>query len=41
MQVMQEEIFGSILPIKTYKRIEEVIEYINARPLSVGTLHYV
>lgn len=32
MQVMQEEIFGSILPIKTYKRIEEVIEYINARP---------
>ncbi len=32
MKVMQEEIFGSILPVKTYKRIDEVIKYINERP---------
>ncbi len=32
MQVMQEEIFGSILPVKTYQDINEVISYINARP---------
>lgn len=29
MRVMQEEIFGPILPIKTYKTIDEAIDYIN------------
>jgi aldehyde dehydrogenase (NAD+) len=29
---MQEEIFGPILPIMTYKNLEDVIQYINARP---------
>ncbi|PWK20867.1 aldehyde dehydrogenase family protein [Xanthomarina spongicola] len=29
--LMQEEIFGPILPIKTYKNIDEVINYINER----------
>ena len=28
-KIMQEEIFGPILPIMTYKNIDEVIEYIN------------
>ncbi|REL36738.1 coniferyl aldehyde dehydrogenase [Thalassotalea euphylliae] len=32
MQVMKEEIFGSILPIKTYQNISEVISFINDRP---------
>ncbi len=32
MKVMQEEIFGSILPVITYKHIDEVIQYINERP---------
>lgn len=32
MNVMKEEIFGSILPAITYKNIDEVIDYINARP---------
>ncbi len=32
MKVMQEEIFGPILPIKTYSAIDETIAYINARP---------
>lgn len=31
MLVMQEEIFGTILPVMTYKNIGEVLEYINAR----------
>jgi coniferyl-aldehyde dehydrogenase len=29
MQLMQEEIFGPILPVKTYRRIDEVIAYVN------------
>ncbi len=32
MQVMQDEIFGPILPIIAYDNIEEVINYINAKP---------
>jgi coniferyl-aldehyde dehydrogenase len=37
MTVMQEEIFGPILPIKTYDKIGDAIEYINShdRPLSL------
>ena len=37
MTIMQEEIFGPLLPIKPYDSIEEVIEYINAneRPLAL------
>ena len=29
--LMQEEIFGPILPIKTYRTIDEVIQYINSK----------
>lgn len=32
MQVMQDEIFGPILPIMLYDTIEEVVNYINAKP---------
>lgn len=37
MLIMQEEIFGPLLPIKTYAQIDESIDYINAhpRPLAV------
>ena len=31
MKVMQEEIFGPVLPILTYKSLDEVVGYINAR----------
>jgi coniferyl-aldehyde dehydrogenase len=31
-QLMQREIFGPLLPIRTYRSLEEVIEYINSRP---------
>ncbi len=32
MKVMQEEIFGPLLPIKTYQTLEEAISYINSKP---------
>ncbi|WP_174869601.1 coniferyl aldehyde dehydrogenase [Pectobacterium polaris] len=32
MTIMQEEIFGPLLPIKTYQAAEEPINYINAHP---------
>jgi len=36
MTIMQEEIFGPLLPIKTYKNIEEVIEYVNSKDRPLG-----
>jgi coniferyl-aldehyde dehydrogenase len=32
MRIMQEEIFGPLLPVKIYRDLDEVIAYINARP---------
>lgn len=32
MAIMQEEIFGPLLPVIPYARIEDAIDYINARP---------
>lgn len=31
-RVMEEEIFGPILPILTYQSLDEIIQYVNARP---------
>ncbi|PTS89187.1 MULTISPECIES: coniferyl aldehyde dehydrogenase [unclassified Caulobacter] len=37
MAVMREEIFGPVLPVKTYKTVDEAIDYVNAndRPLAL------
>ncbi|HMO41861.1 MAG TPA: aldehyde dehydrogenase family protein, partial [Phenylobacterium sp.] len=32
MAVMQEEIFGPVLPVKTYRGVTEAIDYVNSRP---------
>lgn len=32
MKVMQEEIFGPLLPMKSYQHIDDAIDYINAHP---------
>jgi coniferyl-aldehyde dehydrogenase len=32
MRVMQEEIFGPLLPVVTYRSLDEAIEFVNARP---------
>lgn len=36
MIVMQNEIFGPLLPVKTYRSMEEVYDYINARDRPLG-----
>lgn len=36
MRIMQEEIFGPLLPIKTYDSLDEVLEFINARDRPLG-----
>ncbi len=34
--VMTEEIFGPVLPVISYRRIEEAIEFVNSRPRPLG-----
>ena len=40
MKIMQEEIFGPILPIETYERLEEAIERINERPRPLAFYYF-
>jgi coniferyl-aldehyde dehydrogenase len=40
MTVMQEEIFGPILPVRTYRTMDEVIDYINARPRPLALYYF-
>lgn len=39
-KVMQEEIFGPILAIKTYRHFDEVVEYINAHDRPLALYHF-
>lgn len=40
MKVMQEEIFGPILPVKTYAHIDEAIDYVNAHDRPLGLYYF-
>lgn len=40
LKIMQDEIFGPILPIKTYKNINETIEYINSKPRPLALYYF-
>lgn len=40
MKVMQEEIFGPVLPIKTYKNVNEAIDYVNANDRPLGLYYF-
>jgi coniferyl-aldehyde dehydrogenase len=40
MQVCQEEIFGPVLPIIEYDHIDEVLQYINARPHPLALYYF-
>ena len=40
MTVMQEEIFGPVLPLKTYQQIDEAIEYVNSHPHPLALYHF-
>ena len=37
---MQEEIFGPLLPIKTYKKFEDTIAYINSKPRPLAAYYF-
>jgi coniferyl-aldehyde dehydrogenase len=40
MQLMQEEIFGPLLPLCTYERLEQALEAINARPRPLALYYF-
>jgi len=40
MKVMQDEIFGPILPIKSYKDATDVVSYINSHPRPLGLYYF-
>ncbi|RCL04954.1 aldehyde dehydrogenase [Acetobacter pasteurianus] len=40
MTVMQEEIFGPILPVLTYRKLDEAIAFINARPRPLALYYF-
>lgn len=40
LQVMQDEIFGPLLPIKAYETLDEVIAFINARPRPLALYYF-
>ena len=40
MKVMQDEIFGPVLPVKTYKAVDEAIDYVNAHDHPLGLYYF-
>lgn len=40
MEIAREEIFGPVLVVRTYERIGEVIDYINARPKPLALYYF-
>jgi len=38
--LMREEIFGPVLPVKTYSRLEEAIDYVNRRPRPLALYYF-
>lgn len=40
MEVMQDEIFGPVLPVKTYKSVDEAIDYINSKDRPLGLYYF-
>jgi acyl-CoA reductase-like NAD-dependent aldehyde dehydrogenase len=40
MLLMQEEIFGPILPVRTYEKLDEAIEYISDRPRPLALYYF-
>ena len=40
MKIMQEEIFGPVLPVKTYKDVTEPVEYINSKDRPLGLYYF-
>lgn len=40
MLVMQEEIFGPVLPVKTYRTVQDAVAYINAKDRPLGLYYF-
>ena len=40
MQVMQDEIFGPLLPVVSYRNLDEAIAYVNARPRPLALYYF-
>lgn len=40
MAIMDEEIFGPILPVRTYRGMDDVIAYVNARPRPLALYYF-
>lgn len=40
MKVMKEEIFGPVLPVKSYKSVDEAVAYVNAHDRPLGLYYF-
>ncbi|MDR3512856.1 MAG: coniferyl aldehyde dehydrogenase [Caulobacteraceae bacterium] len=40
LKVMQEEIFGPVLPVKTYQSVDEAVAYVNAHDRPLGLYYF-
>ncbi|MCH8141627.1 MAG: coniferyl aldehyde dehydrogenase [Proteobacteria bacterium] len=40
LKVMQDEIFGPVLPVKRYRDIDDTVQYINHRPRPLGLYYF-
>jgi coniferyl-aldehyde dehydrogenase len=40
MKIMQEEIFGPLLPVKSYRKVEDAIDYINGHDRPLGLYYF-
>ena len=40
MKIMQEEIFGPVLPVKTYSDVSEAVDYINSKDRPLGLYYF-
>src|SRR5690606_38159962 len=40
MRLMQEEIFGPILPVVTYRTLDEAIDYVDVRPRPLALYYF-
>ena len=40
LQVMQDEIFGPVMPVKSYDDIQETIDYVNEHPRPLGLYYF-
>lgn len=40
MEIMQDEIFGPLLPVKTYRDVAEAVDYVNAHPRPLAFYYF-